>query len=45
MNVRLNSSYNQHNIDLVLKSPENKVSQSEKVILRNRDTNESVVDL
>ena len=42
---RIKTSNNKHLIDLVLNSPRIKLSQSENIILDNRDSNESVVDV
>ena len=44
VNVRLKTSNNKHLIDLILNSPRIKLSQSDIIILDNRDTKESVVD-
>ena len=37
-------SNNKHLIDLILNSPRIRLSQSENIILYNRDTKESIVD-
>ena len=44
VNARLKTSKNQHTIDLILNSPRIKFSQSDNIILNNRDTKESIVD-
>ena len=44
MNARLKTSNNKHIIDLLLNSPRIKLSQSDKIILDNRDTKKSIVD-
>ena len=44
VNARLKTSNNKHNIDLILNSPRIKLSQSDNIILNNRDTKESIVD-
>ena len=44
VNARLKTSNNEHIIDLILNSPRIKLSQSDKIILDNRDTKESIVD-
>ena len=44
VNARLKKSINKHIIDLILNSPRIKLSQSDKIILGNRDTKESIVD-
>ena len=38
VNARLKTSNNKHIIDLILNSPRNKLSQSDNIILDNRDT-------
>ena len=43
-NARLKTSNNKHIIDLFLNSPRIKLSQSDNIILDNRDTKESIVD-
>ena len=43
VNARLKTSNNKHLIDLFLKSPRIKLSQSENIILDNQDTKESSV--
>ena len=40
----LNPSNNKHLFDLILISPRIKLSQSDNIILHNRDTKESIVD-
>ena len=42
--AKLKTSNNKHPIDLILKSPRIRLSQSENIILDNRDTKESIVD-
>ena len=44
VNARLKTSNNKHLIDLILNFPRNKLSQSDNIILDNRDTKESIVD-
>ena len=44
VNARLKTSNNKHIIDLILNSPRIKLSQSDNIILDNRDTKESIVD-
>ena len=44
VNTRLKTSNNKHIIDLILNSPRFKISQSDSIILDNRDTKESIVD-
>ena len=44
VNARLITSNNKHIIDLILNSPRVKISQSDNIILDNRDTKESIVD-
>ena len=44
VNARLKTSNNKHLIDLILKFPRIKLSQSDKIFLDNRDTKESIVD-
>ena len=44
VNARLKTSKNKHIIDLILNSPRIKLSQSDNIILDNRDTKESIVD-
>ena len=44
VNARLKTSNNKNIIDLILNSPRIKISQSDKIILDNRDTKESIVD-
>ena len=44
VNARLKTSNNKHIIDLILNSPRIKLSQSDNIILDNRDTKESFVD-
>ena len=44
VNARLKTSNNKHIIDLILNSPRIKISQSDNIILDNRDTKESIVD-
>ena len=44
VNARLKTSNNKHIIDLILNSPKIKLSQSDIIILDNRDTKESIVD-
>ena len=41
VNAKLKTSNNKHLIDLILKSPKIKLSQSDNIILDNRDTKES----
>ena len=43
VNARLKTSKNKHLFDLVLNSPKFKLSQSDKIILDNRDTKEPYV--
>ena len=45
VNARLKTSNNKHIIDLILNSPRIKLSQSDNIILDNRDTKESIVDI
>ena len=40
----MKTSNNKHIIDLILNSPRIKLSQSDNIILHNRDTKESIVD-
>ena len=42
VNAKLKTSNNKHLIDLNLKSPRIKLSQSDNIILHNRDTKESI---
>ena len=44
VNARLKTSNNKHIIDLILNSPRIKISQSDSIILKYRDTKESIVD-
>ena len=44
VNARLKTSNNKHIIDLILNSPRIKLSQSDNIILDNRDTKESIVE-
>ena len=44
VNARLKTSKNKHIIDLTLNSPGIKLSQSDNIIIDNRDTKESIVD-
>ena len=44
VNAKLKTSNNKHLIDLILNSPRIGLSQSENIILDNRDTKESIVD-
>ena len=44
VNAKLKKSNNKHLIDLILNSPRIRLSQSESIILDNRDTKESIVD-
>ena len=44
VNARLKASNKKHIIDLILNSPRIKFSQSDNLILDNRDTNESILD-
>ena len=44
VNARLKTSNNKHINDLILNSPRIKLSQSDNIILDNRDTKESIVD-
>ena len=44
VNARLKTSNNKHGIDLILNSPRIKISQSDNIIVDNRDTKESIVD-
>ena len=44
VNARLKTSNNKNIIDLILNSPRNKISQSDNIILDNRDTKESILD-
>ena len=44
VNAKLKTSNNKHLIDLILNSPRIRLSQSENIILDNRDTKESIVD-
>ena len=44
VNARLKKSNNKNIIDLILISPRIKISQSDNIILDNRDTKESIVD-
>ena len=44
VNARLKTSNNKHIIGLILNSPRIKLSQSDNIILDNRDTKESIVD-
>ena len=45
VNARLKTSNNKHIIVIILKSPRIKLSQSDNIILDNRDTKESTVDI
>ena len=45
VNARLKTSNNKHNIDLILKFPRIKLSQSDNIILDNRDTEEAIADI
>ena len=44
VNARLKTSNNKHMIDLILNSPRIKISQSDNIILDNRDLKESIAD-
>ena len=44
VNAKLKTSNNTHLIDLIFNSPRIRLSQSENIILDNRDTKESIVD-
>ena len=44
VNARLKTSNNKHNIGLILDSLRIKLSQSDNIILENRDTKDSIVD-
>ena len=44
VNAKLKTSNNKHLIDLILKSPRIRLSQSESILLDNRDIKESIVD-
>ena len=44
INAKLKTSNNKHLIDLILNSPRIRLSQSENIILDNRDTKKSIVD-
>ena len=44
VNARLKTSNKKNIIDLILNSPRIKISQSDNIILDNRDTKESIVD-
>ena len=44
VNARLKTSKNKHINDLILNSPRIKLSQSDNIILDNRDTKESIVE-
>ena len=44
INARLKKNNNKHLIDSILNSPISKLSQSDNIILDNRDTKESMVD-
>ena len=44
VNAKLKTSNNKHLIDLILNSTRIRLSQSENIILDNRDTKESIVD-
>ena len=44
VNARLKTSNNKHIIGLILNSPRIKLSQSDNIILDNRDTKDSIVD-
>ena len=44
VNARLKTSNKKHIIELILNSPRIKLSQSDNIILDNRDTKESIVD-
>ena len=44
VNARLKTSNNKHFIELILNSPRIILSQSDNIILDNRDTKESIVD-
>ena len=44
VNAKLKTSNNKHLIDLLLKSPRIRLSQSESILLDNRDIKESIVD-
>ena len=44
VNARMKTSNNKHIIDLFLNSSRIKLSQSDNIILNNRDTKESIVD-
>ena len=44
VNPRFKKSNNKHLIDLILNSPRIKPTQSDNIILDNRDTKESIVD-
>ena len=45
VNAKLKKSNNKHLIDLILNSPRFRLSQLENLILDNRDTKESIVDI
>ena len=44
VNAKLKQSNNKHLIDLIFNSPRIRLSQSENIIIDNRDTKESIVD-
>ena len=44
VNARLKTSNNKHTFELILNSPKIQLSQSDKIILDNRETKESIVD-
>ena len=44
VNARLKTSNNKHIIELILNSTRIKLSQSDNILLDNRDTKESIVD-
>ena len=44
VNARLKTSNKKHIFDLILNSPRSNLSQSDNIILDNRDTKESIVD-
>ena len=44
VNAKLKTSNNKHLIDLILNSPRIRISQSENILLDNRDIKESIVD-
>ena len=44
VNARLKTSNKKHHINLFLNSPRIKLSQSDNIVLDNRDTKDSIVD-